>query len=159
MFCSTTLAIMTFFGFADPAVATGLSAHVGKYPFEPIDCISFFEEPLVTDAISKAAGEDALDFVESLDAASPVTKQEDALIAVACEDGACDKANAALAITTDGKLVALCLYAADGGHGADPGITRWITKTHERKISPHGSEVGCPHESDQFLNAYANARF
>jgi hypothetical protein len=158
MFCSTTLAVMTLFGMADAPSTTGLPAHIGKYPFEPVACVSFFEEPLVSEAIVAAAGEEALDFVESLDAAALVVEKEDALIAVACEEGNCGKANAALAITPLGKLVALCLYAADGGHGAEPGTVRWITEKQEHRLAAGGPRAGCPHDSDQFIDAYANAR-
>jgi len=158
MFCSTTLAVMSLFGLAETPVMTGLPAHIGKYPFEQVECLSFFEEPLVTKAIIAAAGDDALSFVESLDASAPVVEKEDALVAVACEEGNCDKENAALAITSFGTLVALCLYSAEGNHGASPGITRWITEKQEHRLSAGGAKSGCPHDSDLFIEAYANAR-
>jgi len=158
MFCSTTLAVMSLFGLADTPLATGLPAHIGKYPFEQVECLNFFEEPLVSKAIAAAAGETALDFVESLDAASPIVEKEDALVAVACEEGNCSRENAALAITPLGKLVALCLYSVDGSHGAEPGTTRWITEKQEHKLSTGGPRAGCPHDSDAFIEAYANAR-
>jgi hypothetical protein len=158
MFCSTTLAVMSLFGLTDTPMTTGLPAHIGKYPFDQIECVSFFEEPLVSKAIIAAAGDKALDFVESLDAATPIVEKEDALVAVACEEGNCGKENAAIAITPLGKLVALCLYSADGSHGAEPGITRWITENQEHKLASGGALAGCPHDSDAFIDAYANAR-
>jgi hypothetical protein len=158
MFCSTTLAVMSLFGLAEAPPMTGLPAHIGKYPFEQVECLSFFEEPLVSKAITAAAGDDALSFVESLDASTPVVEKEDALLAIACEEGNCEKENAALAITPFGKLVALCLFSADGSHGASPGVTRWITEKQEHKLSAGGANSGCPHDSDQFIEAYANAR-
>jgi len=158
MLCSTTLAVMSLFGLAETPAMTGLPAHIGKYPFEQVECLSFFEEPLVSKAITRAAGDDALSFVESLDAAARVVEKEDALVAVACEEGNCAGENAALAITPFGTLVALCLYSAEGNHGAGPGITRWITEKQEHKLSAGGANSGCPHDSEQFIEAYANAR-
>ena len=157
MFCSTTLAIMSFMGLAEPAAATGLSAHVGHYPFEEIGCVSFFDEPLVARAVTAAAGGEALDFIASLDAAPLVVRQEDALVAIACSDGDCDNANAALAITPLGRLIALCLYAKDGGHGGKPGEMRWIGESLARTL-PAARSRACPHDPEQFLEAYAQAR-
>ncbi|MBL8908939.1 MAG: hypothetical protein JNM20_19870 [Rhizobiales bacterium] len=158
MFCSTTLAVMSLFGLAETPPMTGLPAHIGKYPFEQVQCLSFFEEPLVSKAITAAAGDSALSFIESLDAAAPVVEKEDALIAVACEEGNCNRENAAVAITPFGTLVALCLYSAKGNHGAGPGITRWVTEKREHRLSAGGADSGCPHDSDQFIEAYARAR-
>jgi hypothetical protein len=149
---------MSLFGLANAPPMTGPPAHIGKYPFEQVECLSFFEEPLVSKAIADAAGDDALSFVESLDAATPIVEKEDALVAIVCEEGNCDKENAALAITPFGKLVALCLYSAAGDHGASPRITRWITEKQEHRLSANGANSGCPHEPDQFIEAYANAR-
>src|SRR5262245_33190789 len=58
MFCSTTLAVMSLFGLANAPPMTGPPAHIGKYPFEQVECLSFFEEPLVSKAIADAAGDD-----------------------------------------------------------------------------------------------------
>jgi hypothetical protein len=157
MFCAATVAVMSFLGLAEPAPAPGLDAYVGRYPFEPIGCTGFFEEPRIVQAIAGTAGEAAVSFIQGLDAAPPVARQEDALLAMACSEDDCEHENAALAVSADGRLLALCLHSKDGDHGGRPGETLWLGETMRRTVAgPAGA--ACPHEPEQFLEAYARAR-
>jgi hypothetical protein len=158
MFCTVTLTVMTFLGLAEPAPQLGLQAYTGKYPFERINCYSFFENARVSKAILDKAGSDVLDFIARLDAATPIVEQNEVLLAMACKNGNCAESNAAVAMTPGGKLVAICLYDRNGDHGAKPRETRWIGDKLKPTVPLDKNLGGCPHEADQFLDAYAKAR-
>jgi hypothetical protein len=158
MFCTATLAVMSFLGFAEPVPEASLAAYTGKYPFERINCFSFFENAQVSKAIIDKAGADVLDFIDGLDAATPIVEQDEVLLALACENGKCAESNAAVAMTPQGQLVAICLYDRNGGHGAKPDETRWIGEKLKPTVPLDKQLGGCPHEAEQFLDAYAKAR-
>jgi hypothetical protein len=158
MLCATALAVMSFIGLAEPAPDQELQAYVGKYPFERINCYSFFENTTVSQAIIDTAGRDVLDFIDNLDAATPIVEQNEVLLAMACEEGKCAESNAAVAVTPQGKLVAICLYDRDGDHGAKPDETRWIGEKLKTTVPFDKNIGGCPHEAEQFLDSYAKAR-
>lgn len=142
---------------ADLPPDDGLSAYIGKYPFDVVNGYSFFENPKVIAALDGAAGSGTADWVDNLDVGTTITQQEDGLIASVCEAHNCANNNAALAISLDGRLIALCLYSKEGDLGTIPDQVHWIGLSLDRYIDPPEGGGGCPRDADEFLEAYAKA--
>lgn len=137
-----------------PAAADELKAYAGKYPFDVIAGYSFFEHPEVIKALDNAAGSGTADWIDNLDVGAPITRQEDGLIAAVCEAHNCAGNNAALAISDQGRLIALCLFSKSGDLGIVPGQVRWIGLNLDRYVDPPDEGGGCPRDADEFLEAY-----
>jgi hypothetical protein len=153
VFCSTGLAHA-----ADiPASADSLIVYAGKYPFDVVNGYSFFENPRVVAALDGAAGPGTADWVDNLDVGTTITQQEDGLIAAVCEAHNCGNNNAALAISAEGQLIALCLFSKVGDLGTVPGQVHWIGLSLDRYIDPPEEGGGCPRDADEFLEAYTRA--
>lgn len=150
LFCSASLTQA-----ADiPASADELSDYAGRYPFDVVGDFSFFEHPKVIAAIDGAAGPDTADWIEDLDVGTPIKLQEDGLIAAVCEAHNCGGNNAAVAISTSGQLIALCLYSKSGDVGIVPGQVHWVGLNLDRYVEPPEDGGGCPRDADEFLEAY-----
>jgi hypothetical protein len=134
-----------------------LTAYTGKYPFDAVNGFSFFENPKVVAALDGAAGPGTAEWVDNLDVGTPIVQQEDGLIAAVCEAHNCSNNNAALAITTEGRLIALCLYSKMGDLGTIAGQVHWIGLSLDRYIDPPEEGGGCPRDADEFLDAYSKA--
>jgi hypothetical protein len=134
-----------------------LTAYAGKYPFNVVNGFSFFENPTVIAALDGAAGPGTADWVGNLDVGSPIVQQEDGIIAAVCEAHNCSNNNAALAITADGRLIALCLYSRSGDIGTIAGQLHWIGLDLDRHVDPPERGGGCPRDADEFLEAYGKA--
>jgi hypothetical protein len=142
---------------ADISAAAGdLSIYAGKYPFDVVDGYSFFENPKVVAAVDGAAGAGTASWVDSFDVGTLIAQQEDGIIAAVCEAHNCGNNNAALAISAEGQLIALCVFSKDGDLGTVPGQVHWIGLDLDRYIDPPEGG-GCPRDADEFLEAYANA--
>lgn len=153
LFCLVSTAGLTHA--ADlPASAEGLASYAGKYPFDVVGGYSFFEHPNVVEAVDTAAGSGTADWMDNLDVGSPITRQEDGLIAAVCEAHNCSGNNAALAISEEGRLIALCLFSNSGDLGIVPGQVHWIGLNLDRYVEPPEEGGGCPRDSDEFLEAY-----
>ncbi|MGE0239870.1 MAG: hypothetical protein AB7F09_06070 [Parvibaculaceae bacterium] len=151
--CSTGLAHA-----ADiPAAADDLSAYAGKYPFDVVGGYSFFENPKVMAALDSAAGSGTADWIDNLDVGTPIAQREDGLIAAVCEAHNCGNNNAALAISAEGRLIALCIFSKEGDLGTMPGQVHWIGLSLDRYIDPPDGGGGCPRDADDFLEAYTKA--
>lgn len=137
-----------------PASAEDLKAYAGKYPFDVVGGYSFFEHPKVIEALDEAAGAGTAEWIDNLDVGTPITRQEDALIAAVCEAHNCAGNNAALAISDAGRLIALCLFSKSGDLGIVPGQVRWLGQNLDRYVDPPDEGGGCPRDSDEFLEAY-----
>lgn len=137
-----------------PASADDLKDYAGKYPFDVIGGYSFFENPKVVEALDNAAGSGTADWIDNLDVGTPITRQEDGLIAAVCEAHNCASNNAALAIAESGRLIALCLYSKSGDIDIVPGQVRWIGLNLDRYVDPPDEGGGCPRDADEFLEAY-----
>lgn len=140
-----------------PASAEDLKGYVGKYPFDVVGGYSFFEHPKVIEALDNAAGPGTAEWVDNLDVGTPITRQEDGLIAAVCESHNCAGNNAALAISDAGQLIALCLFSKSGDLGIVPGQVRWIGPNLDRYVDPPEEGGGCPRDADEFLEAYTRA--
>jgi hypothetical protein len=140
-----------------PATADDLSVYVGKYPFDVVGSYSFFENPKVVAALEESAGPGTADWVHDLDVGTPIAQQEDGLIAAVCEAHNCGNNNAALAISADGRLIALCIFSKEGDLGNMPGQIHWLGLRLDRYIDPPEGGGGCPRDADEFLEAYAKA--
>lgn len=134
-----------------------LSVYAGKYPFDVVEGYSFFEHPKVVAALDGAAGPGTAEWIDNLDVGTPITAQEDGLIAAVCEAHNCGNNNAALAISGAGRLIALCLYSKSGDLGTMPGQVHWIGLSLDRYIDPPEGSSGCPRDADEFLEAYSEA--
>lgn len=134
-----------------------LSVYVGKYPFDVVNGYSFFENPKVVAALDGAAGDGTAEWVDNLDVGTPIVQQEDGLIAAVCEAHNCGNNNAALAISVDGQLIALCMFSESGDVGTMPGQVHWIGLALDRYIDPPEGGGGCPRDADEFLDAYTKA--
>lgn len=142
---------------AGPTPGADLTSYDGKSPFAKINGRTFFEQDQVARAITTMAGQDALDFIADLSLASSVELRHEALIVTLCRQDDCAGANAALALSVDGKLIALCLYAKDGEPGAQAGQVRWVGDKFDRTLPYDAARAGCPHEVSEFLHAYSRA--
>jgi len=150
LFCSASLAQA-----ADvPASADDLLAYAGKYPFDTVGDYSFFEQPKVIAAIDGAAGSGTADWIDDLDVGTPISLQEDGLIAAVCEAHNCGGNNAAVAISASGQLIALCLFSKSGDVGIVPGQVHWVGLNLDRYVEPPEEGGGCPRDADEFLEAY-----
>lgn len=134
-----------------------LSVYAGKYPFDVVNGYSFFENPKVVAALDSAAGDGTAEWVDNLDVGTPIAQQEDGLIAAVCEAHNCGNNNAALAISVDGQLIALCMFSESGDMGTMPGQVHWIGLALDRYIDPPEGGGGCPRDADEFLDAYTKA--
>ena len=152
VFCTTGLAHASDI----PAAADDLSAYVGKYPFDVVGGYSFFENPKVVAAVDGAAGTGTSDWFDNLDVGAPIYQQEDGLIAAVCEAHNCSNNNAALAISTAGQLIALCIFSKQGDLGTLPGQVHWVGLTLDRYVDA-AEGGGCPRDADEFLEAYTRA--
>jgi hypothetical protein len=139
------------------APETTLAAYEGHHPHEQINCRSFFEAEPIAKEIARRGGKKAAALLEDLDTTAPVVKREDALIAFACKTGDCEAENAAIAVTLDGKLIAMCLYSKTGRHGAPNDQVRWTGEKLDQLMPYDSARQGCPHDDDQFLADYARA--
>jgi len=140
-----------------PLAADDLSVYVGRYPFDIVGGYSFFENPKVVAALDGFAGPGTADWVDDLDVGTPIAQQADGLIAAACEAHNCGNNNAALAISVDGRLIALCVFSKEGDLGTMPGQIHWVGVSLDRYIDPPEGGGGCPRDADEFLEAYAKA--
>jgi hypothetical protein len=139
------------------AFAGDLSAYEGKYPFDPVDGYAFFDNPVVIKAIDGAAGDGTVDWISDLDVASPIERQDDALIATVCEAHNCPRNNAAVAISLGGELIAVCLFSQSGDAGTVPGKLHWVGPKLNTDIEPETGNSGCPRDGSEFLEAYTAA--
>jgi hypothetical protein len=139
---------------ADIPASADLSGYVGKYPFEVVDGLSFFEQPKVIAAVDGAAGPGTADWIDGLDVGTPIALQEDGLISSVCETHNCAGNNAALAISASGQLIALCLFSKSGDLDIVPGQVHWIGLNLDRYVEPSEDGTGCPRDADEFLEAY-----
>jgi hypothetical protein len=142
---------------ASLALAGDLSAYEGKYPFDSVGGYGFFENPAVVTAMDGAGGEGTAAWVEDLEVASPIERQDDALIAAACEAHNCPGNNAAVAISLRGDLIALCLFSQSGERGTIPGKLHWVGPKLNKDVEPGADFTGCPRDGDEFLEAYMAA--
>jgi hypothetical protein len=143
-------------GFAHAAdLPEDLAVYVGKYPFDVVEGYSFFENPKVIAALDTTAGPGTAEWVGNLDVGTLIVQQEDGLIAAVCEAHNCSNNNAALAITPEGRLIALCLYSRSGDLGTVAGQVHWIGLSLDRYIDPPEADGGCPRDADEFLEAYS----
>ena len=142
---------------AADAGAVELSAYAGKSPLEEVDGVSFYEHPAVAREIVERSGDEALDLVQGFETAIPIVLQDGVLIAISCERGNCANANAAAAVTPQGKLVALCLYDSAGRHGAPATKVRWAGERLDRMMPKDPASTGCPGDPSEFLEAYTQA--
>lgn len=140
-----------------PASADDLSVYAGKYPFDVVDGFSFFEHPKVIAAVDGAAGPGTAEWIDNLDVGTPITRQEDGLIAAVCEAHNCGGNNAALAMSDKGQLIAVCLFSKSGELGIVPGQVHWIGLNLDRYVEPLENGGGCPRDTDEFLEAYTRA--
>ena len=134
-----------------------LSAYAGKYPFDAVGGHPFFENPKVAATLDAAVGHDIAEWVGDLEVGSPIELQDDGLIASVCETNNCPGNNAALAISTAGELIALCLYSLTGEIGTIPGKAHWIGPRLEKDLDPLREGGGCPRDGEEFLEAYTQA--
>jgi hypothetical protein len=134
-----------------------LTAYAGKYPFDVVHGYSFFENPKVIAALDAMAGPGTAERLDNLDVGTPIVQQEDGLITTVCEAHNCSNNNAALAITPEGRLIALCLYSKSGDVGTIAGQVHWIGLGLDRYIDPPEGNGGCPRDADEFLEAYSRA--
>jgi hypothetical protein len=74
-----------------------------------------------------------------------------------CEAHNCSNNNAALAITAEGLVIALCLYSSSGDIGTTAGQVHWIGLSLDRYIDPPEGSGGCPRNANEFLEAYGQA--
>jgi hypothetical protein len=139
------------------AAADSLFIYAGKYPFDVVNGFSFFENPKVVAAVDSAGGPGTADWLDNLDVGTAIARQEDGLIATVCEAHNCGNNNAALAISGDGKLIALCLFSKGGDLGTIPGQVHWIGLGLDRYVEPPEEGGGCPRDADEFLEAYSRA--
>jgi hypothetical protein len=139
------------------APAGSLFIYAGKYPFDIVNGYSFFENPKVVAALDSAGGPGTADWVDNLDVGTTIARQEDGLIAAVCEAHNCSNNNAALAISGEGQLIALCLFSNQGDLGTFPGQAHWIGLSLDRYIEPPKEGGGCPRDADEFLEAYTRA--
>src|SRR5262245_39838589 len=151
--CATGLAQATDV----PAAADSLFIYEGKYPFDVVNGYSFFENPKVVAALDSAGGPGTADWVDNFDVGTPIVRQEDGLIAAVCEAHNCSNNNAALAISGQGQLIALCLFSNQGDLGTIPGRLHWIGLSLDRYVDPPKGGGGCPRDADEFLEAYTRA--
>lgn len=139
------------------ALAGDLSAYEGRYPFESVNGYAFFDNPVVAEAVDAAAGAGTIDWINGFDVAPPIERQEDALIASACEARNCSGNSAAMAISLGGELIALCLFSQTGEHGTIPGKLHWVGPKLEADVAAGPGYTGCPRDGSEFLEAYAAA--
>jgi hypothetical protein len=142
---------------SEPKIPDDLVVFNGKSPFEAVDGHRLLAIPRVAFSIQLYAGADGLDFITGLDAGSTIELRDGALIAGLCEKENCENANAAIAVARDGGLVALCTYAKDDDHGADPGLVHWVGPFMNRTIA-YTPQQTCPQDADSFLDRYASMR-
>jgi hypothetical protein len=140
-----------------PAGSDSLFIYAGKYPFDVVNGYSFFENPKVVSALDGAGGPGTADWIDNLDVGTAISQQEDGLIAAVCEAHNCANNNAALAISGEGKLIALCLFSNEGDLGTVPGQVHWIGLNLDRYVEPPAEGGGCPRDADEFLEAYSRA--
>ncbi|MGE0008904.1 MAG: hypothetical protein AB7S92_25405 [Parvibaculaceae bacterium] len=140
-----------------PPATDDLAIYAGKYPFDVVAGYSFFENPKVVAALDGAAGPGMADWLDDLDVGTPIVRQEDGLIVAVCEAHNCGSTNAALAISAQGRLIALCVFSKDGDLGTVPGQVHWIGLGLDRYVGPPEAGGGCPGDADEFLEAYTRA--
>ena len=154
----TCWAALTAFLFpASLSLAGDLSAYEGRYPFEPVSGYAFFDNPVVAEAVDAAGGEGTIDWINGFDVAPPIERQEDALIASACEPRNCSGNSAAMAISLGGELIALCLFSQTGERGTIPGKLHWVGPGLGADVAAGPGYTGCPRDGSEFLEAYAAA--
>jgi hypothetical protein len=134
-----------------------LADYIGRHPHEPVNCRSFLEYEPVAKEIARRGGKKATRLLEDLTTTAPVVKREDALIAFVCKTDDCESENAAVAVSLDGKLIAMCLYSKTGRHGAGKDQVRWTGEKLDQLMPFDSARQGCPHDDDQFLADYARA--
>jgi hypothetical protein len=139
------------------APETTLAAYEGHHPHEQISCRNFFEVEPVAAEIERRGGKKAAELLQDLTTTAPVVKREDALIAFVCKTGDCDAENAAVAVSLEGKLIAMCLYSKAGRHGARKDQVRWTGEKLDQLMPYDAERHGCPHDDDEFLADYARA--
>jgi hypothetical protein len=142
---------------ASLAFAGDLSAYEGKYPFDPVGGYAFFDNPVVAKAIDGAGGEGTVAWINDLEVASPIERQDDALIATVCEAHNCPGNSAAVAISVGGELIAICLFSQSGERDTIPGKLHWVGPKLNADIEPGPDYTGCPRDGSEFLEAYTAA--
>ncbi len=140
-----------------PEMPKDLSVYAGKSPFETVSGYRLFDVPRVALGIKLYGGEDGRDFLDELDAGTDFTLLDGTLIAGLCRKDDCAGANAAVAVASDGTLVALCTYAGDEDHGARPGFVHWSGPNLNRTI-PYTPDQACPQEPGLFVDRYAGLK-
>lgn len=138
----------------EPRYPDDLAVFDGKSPFEKVEDARMLDIPRVAFSIKLYAGDDGFDFIRGLDAGTTIEMRANALIAGLCGRGACEDANAAVAIGRDGGVVALCTYSKDDDHGAPAGKVHWAGPFLNKTIAAKG----CPQEADAIIVAYAAMR-
>jgi hypothetical protein len=122
-----------------------LAAFAGKTPFENVEGYRLLDVPHVRDVLTRHGAEMSL--LDAMDAGTDIFLRGDTVIVGLCDRDSCGTTNAALALTLQGSLVALCTFET-------PGPSKWKGPSLKKKTA----EGPCPQEPDTFMNAYAGMR-
>lgn len=135
-----------------------LQAYVGKSPFETVSDFRILAIPAVRNSImQEAASGTVLEFLTDLDAGTTIELLENDLVFGLCEEGACERSNASIALTRSGAVVALCVFTRDPSYNIKPGLVHWMGPTVDLWVPPEANGT-CPQSPGDFLNAYAEVR-
>jgi len=118
-----------------------LAAYVGKHPSEPIEGMTFLDQPLVKAAVAAVVPDEKLrDFVFHYGGPdAPIVAREGRILAWGCERHNCGYHNWAVSILPDGSSAEVCLYQ-------DPdrpdGKSTWFLPGGRKEVRPGN----CPAE-------------
>ena len=103
-----------------PTPTPGLSRYLGKYPFDPVDGITFLADPRVVAAVRASGAETRIQelILGGAGPQTPIRKVAGKIVSWGCEAHNCGPHNWTLAVLDDGSGGEVCYFNED--EGADP---------------------------------------
>lgn len=125
---------------ASAASATGLSAYVGKYPFDEVDGVTWNDNPAVKAAIDKAVTDAAVrkTIAETPGPSAPIELVEGKVAAWGCEQHNCGPHQWTVLVDPASGAADVCYFNED----ADSASSRWFLASGSEEKRAGNCQVG-----------------